>query len=49
MWPAFTPSTQNVMILDTRPSARPLPNMMQLKAMDEYFTWRRSVNATSSR
>jgi para-nitrobenzyl esterase len=42
VWPAFTPATQNAMILDTAPSARPLPNMTQLKAMDDYFAWRRS-------
>jgi para-nitrobenzyl esterase len=50
-WPAFTPGAQNAMIFDVHPSARPLPNMTQLKAMDEYFAWRRSTAkpATASR
>jgi para-nitrobenzyl esterase len=47
-WPALTPAAQNAMIFDTSPSARPLPNMTQLKAMDQYFAWRRSLaNATT--
>ena len=50
-WPAFTPDAPNAMILDAQPSARPLPNMTQLKAMDQYFAWRRSTAKaiTSSR
>ena len=48
MWPAFTNASQNAMIFDTRPSARPLPNMTQLKAMDQYFAWRRNTPRTTS-
>jgi para-nitrobenzyl esterase len=41
-WPAFTGSSQTVMHFDAKSSARPAPNMTQLKAMDEYFAWRRA-------
>jgi para-nitrobenzyl esterase len=40
-WPAFTSTAQNVMFFDTKSSARPVPNMTQLKALDAYFAWRR--------
>ena len=44
-WPAFTASAQNAMIFDTRPSARPLPNVVpQLKALDAYYAWRRDAH-----
>jgi para-nitrobenzyl esterase len=41
-WPAFTPSAQTMMYFDAKPSARPAPNMTQIKALDDYFAWRRS-------
>ena len=41
-WPAFTESAQTMMYFDATPSARPAPNMTQIKALDEYFAWRRS-------
>ena len=41
-WPAFTSSSQNLMFFDARSSARPVPNMTQIKALDGYFAWRRS-------
>lgn len=41
-WPAFTERAQTVMHFDARSSARPAPNMTQIKALDEYFAWRRS-------
>ncbi len=41
LWPAFTESTQTVMYFDAKSGARPAPNMTQIKAMDEYFAWRR--------
>jgi para-nitrobenzyl esterase len=41
-WPAFTSSSQNVMFFDAKSSARPVPNMSQIKALDGYFAWRRS-------
>jgi para-nitrobenzyl esterase len=40
-WPAFTESSQAVMHFDAKSSARPVPNMAQIKAMDAYFAWRR--------
>lgn len=40
-WPAFSVSSQNAMHFDTKSSARPVPNMAQLKALDGYFAWRR--------
>ena len=42
-WPAFTESAQNVMHFDAKPGARPAPNMTQIKALDDYFAWRRSA------
>jgi para-nitrobenzyl esterase len=40
-WPAFDVKTQQAMVLDDAPSARPLPNQAQLHALDDYFSWRR--------
>ena len=42
-WPAFTEPSQAVMHFDAKSSARPAPNMTQIKAMDDYFAWRRSA------
>ena len=41
LWPAFTSSDQRAMHFDTTSSARPVPNMTQLKALDAYYAWRR--------
>jgi para-nitrobenzyl esterase len=41
-WPAFTAGSQQVMVLDAKSSARPLPNLPQLQALDSYYAWRRS-------
>ncbi|MGC1459148.1 MAG: carboxylesterase family protein [Steroidobacteraceae bacterium] len=43
-WPAFSPSAQQVLFADQHPSARPVPNMTELKALDDYYAWRRSQN-----
>jgi para-nitrobenzyl esterase len=40
-WPTFTVAEQRVMFFDTKSSARPAPNMMQIKAFDGYYAWRR--------
>lgn len=40
-WPVFTGQNQNVLFLDTAASARPIPNLEQLKAYDAYYAWRR--------
>ncbi len=41
-WPAFTENDQKVMVFDSAPSARPVPNLDKLKAFDEYFEWIRN-------
>ena len=40
-WPAFSESAQQVMFIDSKAEARPVPNIEQLKAFDSYFAWRR--------
>ena len=40
-WPAFTPADQRAMHLDAKSSARPVPNMKSIKALDDYYAWRR--------
>jgi para-nitrobenzyl esterase len=40
-WPAFTDQNQQVMVLDTASSARPVPNVPQLQAFEAYYAWRR--------
>lgn len=40
-WPVFQETDQQAMIFDAGTSARPLPNVDQLTALDEYYTWRR--------
>jgi para-nitrobenzyl esterase len=41
-WPAFTQTSQQVMLLDAASSARPVPNVPQLTAFEAYYAWRRS-------
>jgi len=43
-WPAFD-ATQQAMVLDATPGARPLPNLQQLQAVDAYFRYRRLQHA----
>ena len=40
-WPAFNAADQRVMFFDAHSSARPAPNMTQIKAFDAYYAWRR--------
>ena len=40
-WPKFTEQNQQVMFLDAASSARPVPNVPQLRALDAYYAWRR--------
>jgi para-nitrobenzyl esterase len=40
-WPAFRHSSQQVMYIDGKSGARPLPNRPQLDALDGYYAWRR--------
>ena len=37
-WPAFMENDQKVMVFDTAPSARPVPNLERLKALDAYYS-----------
>jgi para-nitrobenzyl esterase len=41
VWPAFAAASQSAMHFDGKSSARPVPNMAQIKALDSYYTWRR--------
>jgi para-nitrobenzyl esterase len=40
-WPAFSEQSQQVMFLDSKSSARAVPNVPQLTAFEKYFAWRR--------
>jgi len=40
-WPAFSETDQKVMFFDDASSARPVPNIEKLKALDAYYAWRR--------
>ncbi|WP_206108212.1 carboxylesterase/lipase family protein [Paludisphaera soli] len=44
-WPAFDPADPKVLVFDETPSARPVPNLPQLEALDAYFAWRREQAA----
>jgi len=49
-WPAFTDAEPQAMHFDQTPGTRPgVPNYEQLKAMDEYFAWRREQATQISR
>jgi para-nitrobenzyl esterase len=37
-WPAFSESDQKVMVFDTAPGARPVPNIERLKVLDAYYS-----------
>jgi para-nitrobenzyl esterase len=40
-WPAFAENDQKVMMFDAAPSARPLPNLDNVKVYDAYIAWLR--------
>ena len=40
-WPAYAANDVKAMIFDKDPSARPLPNLEQIKAFDAFYRWRR--------
>jgi para-nitrobenzyl esterase len=43
VWPSFSAKDQRVMFFDTQQSsARPVPNIDQIKALDAYYAWRRT-------
>lgn len=41
-WSALSSSQQQALVADEHPGTRPVPNLEQLKALDEYYAWRRS-------
>jgi para-nitrobenzyl esterase len=41
-WPVFTENTQQVLYIDGTTVAKPVPNMTQLQALNEYYAWRRA-------
>lgn len=45
-WPAFDAKEMKTMFFDESPSARPLPNLEKLKALDSYYAWRREQAKT---
>jgi para-nitrobenzyl esterase len=48
-WPAFSDASPQVMHFDESSSARGgVPNLEQLKALDDYFAWRRAQAAKAS-
>lgn len=40
-WPAFAAGSPQVMTFDDAPSARALPNLSQMQALEAYYAWRR--------
>jgi len=40
-WPLFSEEKKSTMYFDSIPHIGPVPNIEQLKLMDEYFSWRR--------
>ncbi len=41
-WPAFNENTQQVLGFDGTIAPRPLPNLPQLQALNDYYSWRRA-------
>ncbi len=41
-WPAFTENTPQVLYIDGTTAAKPVPNMPQLQALNDYYAWRRA-------
>jgi hypothetical protein len=40
--PAFDENTQQVLYLDSAIAPKPMPNMLQLQALNDYYSWRRA-------
>ncbi len=47
-WPVFTERDMTVMVFDQAPSAKPMPDLGKLKAIDAYYAWRRQQARESS-
>jgi para-nitrobenzyl esterase len=41
-WPQFNENNQQVLYIDGTMAAKPVPNMQQLQALNEYYAWRRA-------
>jgi para-nitrobenzyl esterase len=41
-WPAFSETNPQVLYIDGTIAAKPVPNMQQLQALNDYYAWRRS-------
>jgi para-nitrobenzyl esterase len=41
-WPTFDETTQQVLYMDGTIAARSIPNLQQLQALNDYYTWRRT-------
>ena len=41
-WPVFTENTQQVMYFDGTVGPKPVPNLAQLQALNDYYSWRRA-------
>jgi para-nitrobenzyl esterase len=41
-WPAFNESAQQVLSIDGTTAAKPVPNVPQLQALNDYYAWRRA-------
>jgi para-nitrobenzyl esterase len=41
-WPVFTENTQQVMYFDGTVGPKPVPNLPQLQALNDYYSWRRA-------
>ena len=41
-WPVFTENTQQVMYFDGTVAPKPVPNLTQLQALNDYYAWRRA-------
>jgi len=41
-WPAFDENTQQVLYIDGALAPKPIPNLPQLQALNDYYAWRRT-------
>jgi para-nitrobenzyl esterase len=41
-WPAFDENTQQVLYIDGTLAAKSIPNLPQLQALNDYYSWRRA-------
>jgi len=48
-WPAYDPEYPTAMVLQGDPKTGPLPNLENLKVIDEFFSWKRASGIHSNR